>query len=140
MLWGLLSEGNFRCDFWKISFGPPFALFYKIRVLGDPAKIAKTWSFGHFWSRFFGPKIFSGLCPLSAYYLEDNAICARLLLGLFSEGIFLGDFWKISLRPHFAVFWKMQVLGDLAKIAITWPLGDFRSRFIAPKSFPVFAL
>ena len=34
----------------------------------------------------------------------------------------------------------MRVLGDLAKIAITWPFGHFGSRFFAPKSSPVFAL
>ena len=59
-------------------------------------------------------------------------------LGLLSEGIFLGDFSKISLGPPFALFDKMRVLGDLAKIAITWPFGHFWSRFFAPKSSPVF--
>ena len=29
----------------------PFALFQKMRVLGDLAKIAITWQFGYFWSR-----------------------------------------------------------------------------------------
>ena len=139
-----------------------------MRVLGDLAKIALTWPFGHFWSRclrqnafqslhfqcilnrgkchlrqsafvpfkrgnifgrflknffwslpctfsenagfgrpcknchnlairallepVFCPKIFSSLCSLSAYWLEDNAICARMLFGFLSEGYFLGDF------------------------------------------------
>ena len=44
-------------------------------------------------------------------------------MGLFSEGIFLGDFRKISLGPPFALFQKMGLLGDIAKIAITWPFG-----------------
>ena len=55
---GLLSEGYLLVDFGKISLGPPFALFHKMRVLGDLAKIAITWSFGNFWSRFFAPKSF----------------------------------------------------------------------------------
>ena len=38
-------------DFLKISLGRPFALFQKMRVLGDLAKISLTWPFGHFWSR-----------------------------------------------------------------------------------------
>ena len=85
-----------------------------MRVLGDLAKIAITSPFGHFWSRFlqqnllqslhlkrivvwlfgaaFYAKIFSSLCTLSAYYLEDNSICARVLLGLSNEGYFLDDF------------------------------------------------
>ena len=48
-----------------------------------------------------------------------------MLLGVFSEGIFLGDFRKIFLGPSFALFQKMRVLGDLGKISITWPFGDF---------------
>ena len=52
----------------------------------------------------------------------------------------MGDFLKVSLGLPFAFFQKMRVLGDLAKIAITWPFGIFWSRFFAPKSSPVFAL
>ena len=75
--------------------------------------------------------IFSDLCSLSSYKLENNAICARVLLGLSKEGYFLGDFLKISLGPPFALFQKMGVLGDLAKIAITWPFGNFWSRCLS---------
>ena len=49
----------------------------------------------------------------------DNAIGARVLMGLLSEGYLLGDFLKISLGSPFALFQKMRVLGDLARIAIT---------------------
>ena len=42
-----------------------------------------------------------------------------MLRGLLSEGYLLGDFGKISLSPPFALFQKMRVLDDLAKIAIT---------------------
>ena len=59
---------------------------------------------------------------------------------LLSEGYFLDDFLKTSLGPPFALFQKMRVMGDLAKIAITWPFGHFWSRFFAPKSSPVFAV
>ena len=52
MLLGLSNVFYVLGDFLKISFGPPFALFQKMRVLGDLAKIAITWPFGHFWSRF----------------------------------------------------------------------------------------
>ena len=50
MFFGLSNEGFFLGDFWKISFGLPFALVQKMRVLGDLAKIPITSSFGHFWS------------------------------------------------------------------------------------------
>ena len=84
--------------------------------------------------------MFSSVCTLNAYKLEDNAICASVLLCLLNEGYFLSDFWKISLPRPFALLQKMRVLGDLGKIAITWQFGNFWSRFFAPKSAPVFAL
>ena len=52
----------------------------------------------------------------------------------------MGDFLKVSLGPPFALFQKKRVLGDLAKIAITWPFGHSLEPLFAPKSFPVFAL
>ena len=65
---------------------------------------------------------------------------APLLLGLLKEGYFSGNFGKIFLGSLFALFQKMRVLGDLAKIAITRPFRNFWSLFFAPKSSPVFAL
>ena len=61
-------------------------------------------------------------------------------MGLSNEDYFLGDFLKISLGPPFALFQKMRVLVELAKIALTWPFRHFWSRFFSPKSSPVFAL
>ena len=72
--------------------------------------------------------------------MEDNAISIRVLLGLSKEGYFLGDFGEISLGPPFALFQKMRVLGDLAKIAITWPFGYFFEPLLVPNSSAVFAL
>ena len=63
-----------------------------------------------------------------------------MLLGLSNDVSFLGDFSKISLGPPFALFQKLRVLGDTAKIAITWPFGHSLEPLFAPKSFPVFAL
>ena len=83
--------------------------------------------------------MFSSVCTLNAYKLEDNAICASVLLGLSNEGYFLADFSKLSLGPPFALLRKMRVLGDLAKIAITWPFVRSLKPLFAPKSFPVFA-
>ena len=56
MLLGLSNEGYVLGDFSNLSFGPLFALFAKMRVLGDVKKIAIIFPFGHFWSRFFTPK------------------------------------------------------------------------------------
>ena len=95
-----------------------------MRVLGDLTQIAITWPFGHFWSPLFRTKIFSSLCTLSAYKLEVNSICASAF-GLLHKGSFLGDVLNTSLGPPYALFQKMRVLGDLAKIAITWPFGQY---------------
>ena len=86
MLLGLSNEGYFLGNFSKIALVPPVALFQKMGVLHYLAKIAITFEAS------VCAKIFSRLCTLSAYYLEDNAICARVLLGLSNEGYFLGDF------------------------------------------------
>ena len=61
MLFCVLNEVYFLNDFWKISLGPPFALFQKMRVLGDLAKIAITWPFGHFWSRLLRQNLVQSL-------------------------------------------------------------------------------
>ena len=51
MLLAVSNEAYFLCDFLKISLGPPFALFKKMQVLRDLAKIAISWQFGYLWSR-----------------------------------------------------------------------------------------
>ena len=58
-----------------------------------------------------------------------------------TRATFWAIFRKISLGPPFALFQKkMRVLGDLAKIVITWPFGRSLEPLFAPKSFPVLAL
>ena len=47
-----------------------------------------------------------------------------------ARATFLGDFGKTSLGLPFALFLKMQVLGDLPKIAITSPFGPYLSRCV----------
>ena len=138
VLLSLLGESIFLGDFLKSSFGPPFALFQKMRVLNDLAKIAITWPFGHFWSRCLRQKVlqcFHFKCILIRYIY---AICTRVLLSLLGESIFLGDFLKSSFGPPFALFQKMRVLNDLAKIAITWPFGHFWSRCLRQKVLQCF--
>ena len=63
-----------------------------MRVFGDLAKIAIKWPFGHFWSRFFAQKS-CPVCALSAFYLEDNAICAAAFRR-FKRGLLFRQFLK----------------------------------------------
>ena len=67
-MWGLLNEGYFLSDFLKTSLGPPFALFQKLRALVDLPKIAITWLFGLFLSRFLTGKS----SPVFAFKVHAN--------------------------------------------------------------------
>ena len=83
-----------RATFWAIFKNfpwSPLCSFTKNAGLGDLAKIAITWPLGHFRAALC-VKIFSSLCSISGYKLEDNDIFARVLSGLSKEGYFLGDF------------------------------------------------
>ena len=46
--WAFKAIASFWAIFKKISIGPVFAPFKKMRVLSDLAKIFETWPFGHF--------------------------------------------------------------------------------------------
>ena len=48
--------------------------------------------------------------------------------GPFKRGLLFERFSKISPGAPFALFQKKQIVGDLAKIAITWPFGHFGNR------------
>ena len=138
-VWAFQSRASFWAIFEKFPL-VPLCTLSENGGFGWPCKNCHNLVIRELVEPLFCAKIFSSLCILSTYSLEDNAICARVLVGLFSEGIFLGDFWKISLGPPFALFQKMRVLGYLAKIALTWPFGQFWSRFFATKYCPLFAL
>ena len=68
-------------------------------------------------------KMFSSVCTLNAYKLEDNSIWASVLMGLSNERYFLGDFYKNFPWFPLCTFTENAGLGDLAKLAITWPFG-----------------
>ena len=94
---------------------PPLHFFRKCGFRVTLQKLPYLCHSGTFGAAFCA-KIVCSLCTLNAYSFGLNAICARVLLGLSNEGYFLGDFWKISLGVPFALFQKIRVLGDLAKI------------------------
>ena len=59
-----------------------------------------------------------------------SPLCATVLLAVSNEAYFLGEFLKICLGPPLALFQKMQVFCDHAKIAITWQFVHSLSRFL----------
>ena len=127
--WAYQTKATFWAIFVKFPLVPPLHFFRKCGFWMTSQKLPLLGHSGTFGAAVCA-KMFSSVCTLNASKLEDNAICASVLLGLSNEGYFLGDFWKISLGPPFALFQKMRVLGDLAKIAITSPFGHFWSRLL----------
>ena len=84
---GLLIEVNFSGDFEKISLGPAFALFQKMRVFGDLAEIAITWPFGHFLSRSLRQNLFQSFhfncIQIKGYYHLRQSSFGPLKRGYF---------------------------------------------------------
>ena len=119
---GLLFGGFLKNFPWSLlctfienaSFGWPCKKCHNlaIRALLEPPSAPKS-------SPVFGVQV-------DTYYRIMTF--SPVLLSLWSEGYFLGDFLKVSLGLPFAFFPKMRVLGDLPKIAITWPFGHLWSR------------
>ena len=76
----------------------------------------------------FPPKPF----PVFLIYVHTNSrimpFAPEWFWAFQTRATFLGDFWKISIGPSFALFEIMRVLCDLAKISLTWPFGHFCSR------------
>ena len=107
----------------------PLCTFSENAGFGWPRENCNNLAITELLKRFFAPKSFP-VCTLRVLQLEDNAICATVLLGLSNRGYFFGDFWKTFLFPHLALFQKMRVLGDLAKRTITWPLRNVLSRWL----------
>ena len=77
--------------FEKFLLVPPLHFFRKCGFWVTLLKLSYRRHSGTF-GAVFCAKIFFSLCTISAYYLEDNAICANVLLGVSNEGYFLGDF------------------------------------------------
>ena len=128
-----------RATFWKISIGPPFALFKKIRVLGDLAKIVVTSPFGHFCSRclrlnllqfsHFKSILIRGYCNLRQSTL--SILKRGLLFLLFFKNLPWSPLCTFSENGTFG--WPCQNCHKLAIRALLDPL-------CARKSFAVFAL
>ena len=129
--WAFQTRGTFWAIF-KIFPWSPLCSFKENAGFWWPCKNCHNLAIGALLEPPFCFKIFSSLCPLGAYYLESNAICTSVLLGLSNEVYFLKDFWKSFIGPTFALFKKIRGLSDLAKIVITWTFGHFCIRCLRP--------
>ena len=88
---GPFKRGYFFGRFFKNFSWSPLSTFSENAGWGDLAKLHKLGHLGTFGAAFCA-QIFNSHCSLSAYKLEDNAICARVLLGLLIQVNFFGDF------------------------------------------------
>ena len=85
------TEATFWEIFEKFPLVPPLPFFRKCGC-GLAGENCHNLAVRALFGAAFCAKIFSSLCTLSAYYLEDNVISARVFLRILSEGYFLGDF------------------------------------------------
>ena len=89
--WAFQGRASFWTIFEKFYLVPPLHFLRKCGFRVTLQKLPYLCHSGSFGAAFCA-KIFSSLCTLNAYKLEDNAICASVLLGLSNEGYFLADF------------------------------------------------
>ena len=132
---GLLFGRFFKNFSWSI-----FCTFFENAGFGWPCKNCHNLASRALLEPLFCPKIFSSLCRLSACWLEDNAICARVLLGLSNEGYFLGDFCKIFMGAPLCTFSENAGFGWPCLNCHNGAIRAILEPFFAPKFFPVFAL
>ena len=110
-LWPFKRELLFG-RFYKNFSWPPFALFQKMRVLGDLAKITITWPFGYSWSRFFRQN------PCQS--LHFKCVLIRDYYHLCESGF--GHFMAIFSRsPKTCIFSEKVQRGDQGKFVINRP-------------------
>ena len=136
--WAFQTRATFWAIFEKFPLVPSLYFFYKMRVLGDLGKIAITWPFPHFWSRCLRQNLlqlfhFKRILNTGECLLHQSAIEPFKQAHLFWR-LLKNFFWS-----PLCSFSENEGLGVLAKIAITWPFGQFWSRVFARKSSPVFA-
>ena len=125
----LLREGYLLGDFWKSPLVPPLHFLRKCWFWVTLQKIAITWPFGHVWSPCLRQNHFQSLqvkCVLiRGYYHLREATYA-----FFKRGLLFEHFLKNFPWSTLCTFLENAGLGDLAKIAITWPFGHFWSRLM----------
>ena len=129
--------------FWAIQTRVTFWAIFETFFLVLPLHFLRKWGFrvtlqklpylchsGTFGAAFWA-KIFSSLCTLSADQLRDNAICARVLLGLSNEGYFQGDFLKFPLVPPLHFLRKCGFRVTLRNLPYLSNSGTFGAAFCA---------
>ena len=125
--------------FEKIFVGPPFALFQKMRVLGDLTEIAITWPFGHFWSRCFNQNLLQSLhfqCILFRGYCHLR----QSPFGPFKRGLLLRRFLKNFLWSPLCTFLENAGICSLCENCHNLVIRALLEPLFSPKSSPVVTL
>ena len=137
--WAFSGRASFWAIFEKFPLVFRLRFFRKCGFLGYVAKIAITWPFGHFWSRWLRGNLFQSLhfrCILirGLYQLRESAF--RPL----KRGHLFGRFLKKFLWSPLCTFlenagfdWSRENGHNFSIRALLEPL-------FTPKLFPVFAL
>ena len=97
-------------------------------------KIAITWRSGHFWSCCLRQNQFQSL-HVNRVLIRGQCHLRQTTYGFFKRGLLFGQFLKDFSWSPLCPFSENARLGDLAKIAITWPFGYFWSRLMRQNLF-----
>ena len=125
--YGFFKRGLPFGRFLKNFLWSPLCTFSENAGLGDLAKIAITWPFGHFWSRCLHQNVFQSL-HFKCMLIKGECHLRESAFGPFKRGLFFGRFLKNFLWSPPCTFLENAGVGDFAKIAITWSFGHFWSR------------
>ena len=136
--WAFSARASFWASFEKFPL-VPLCTFSENAGFGRPCQNCHNLVVRELVEALFCPKIFFSLGPLSAYYLEDNAICASVLLGVSNEVYFLEDFWKIFLGPPRFFFLENAGFEWLRENCHNLAIRELLEPLFKPKCSPVFA-
>ena len=125
--------------FKKISLGPPFALFQKMRTLGELAKIAITWCFGYFCSRCLRQKHFHSL-HVKCVLIRGKGHLRDTTYGFFKRGLPFGRFLKNFPWSPVCTFSENAGFGGPCKNCHNLAIRVLLEPLFALKFCPIFAL
>ena len=132
--WAFQTRATFWAIFEKFLLVSPLHFFRKCWFWVTLQKIAITWRSGHFWSCCLRQNQFQSL-HVNRVLIRGQCHLRQTTYGFFKRGLLFGQFLKNFSWSPLCPFSENARLGDLAKIAITWPFGYFWSRLMRQNLF-----